>query len=85
MKTKQEKRTKRKEKRVKELISTNAPDLRKTFKDSALEACDEVGGKKSCTDREDIWWWNAEVKNTIAKKKAAFKELFRFPSEENQS
>ena len=40
-------------------------------------------GKKSRRDRGDTWWWNEEVKNTIARKKAAFKELCRFPSEEN--
>ena len=30
-----------------------------------------------------MWWWNEEVKHTLARKKAAFKELCRFPSEEN--
>ena len=30
-------------------------------------------------------WWNEEVKNTIATKKAAFKQLCRFPSEENKT
>ena len=30
------------EKRVKELVSTDAPDLWKTFKDGVLKACDEV-------------------------------------------
>ena len=30
-------------------------------------------------------WWNEEVKDTIAKKKAAFKELCRFQSEENKT
>ena len=33
------------EKRV-ELVSTDAPDLWKTFKDSVLKTCDEVCGKK---------------------------------------
>ena len=32
-----------------------------------------------------MWWWNEEVKHTIARKKAAFKELCRFPSEENKT
>ena len=31
-----------------------------------------------------MWWSNKEVKVTIATKKAAFKELCRFPSEENK-
>ena len=30
------------EKRVKELVSTDAPDLWKTFKDDVLKACDEM-------------------------------------------
>ena len=34
------------EKRVKEPVSTDAPDLWKTFKDGVLKACDEVCGKK---------------------------------------
>ena len=46
------------EKRVKELISTDAPDLWKTFKDGALKACDKVSGKKkSRRSRGDMWWW----------------------------
>ena len=32
-----------------------------------------------------MWWWNEEVKDTIATKKAAFKELCRFLSEENKT
>ena len=69
------------EKRVKELVNADAPDLWKTFKDGVLKACDEVcGTKKSRRDQGDMWWWNEEVKDTIARKKAAFKELCRFPS-----
>ena len=71
-------------KRVKELISTDALDLWKTFKDDVLKACDEVCGKKSRRDR-GTWWWNEEVKDTIARKKAAFKELCRFPLKENKT
>ena len=29
-----------------------------------------------------LWWWDEEVKNTIATKKAAFEKLCRFPSKE---
>ena len=66
--------------RVKELVSTDAPDLWKSFKDGVLKACDEVCGKKKFRrDQGDMWWWNEEVKGTIARKKAAFKELCRFP------
>ena len=32
-----------------------------------------------------MWWWNENVKDTIARKKAAFKELCRFASEENKT
>ena len=42
-------------------------------------------GKKSRRDREDIWSWNEEVKDTIARKKVAFRELCRFSSEENET
>ena len=54
------------EKKLKELTSTDAPNLWKTFKDGVLKACDEVCEKKSRKDRGDMWWWNNEVKDTIA-------------------
>ena len=74
------------EKRVKELVSTDVPDLWKSFKDGVLKACDQVcGKKKSRRDQGDMWSWNEEVKNTMAKKKTAFKELRRSPSEENKT
>ena len=73
-------------KKVKGLVSTDAPDMWKTFKDGVLKACDEVCRKKKFRrNRGDMWWWNEEVKDTIARKKAAFKELCRFPSEENKT
>ena len=44
------------DKRVKELVSADAPDLWKTFKDSVLKACNKVcGKKKSRRDRGDMW------------------------------
>ena len=74
------------EKRVKELVSTDVLDLWKTFKDAVQKACDEVfGTKTSRRDQGDMWWWNEEVKDTIPRKKAAFKELCRFPSQEDQT
>ena len=74
------------EKRVKELVSTDAPDLWKTFRDGVLKVCDELCGKKKTRrDQGDIWWWNKEVKDTITRKKAAFKELCRFPSKQNKT
>ena len=67
------------EKSVKELVSTDTPDLWKTFKDGVLKACDEVcGKKKSRRDRGDMWWWNEEVKDTIARKKMALKSCADF-------
>ena len=58
----------------------------KIFKDGVLKVGDEVcGKKKSRRDRGDTWRWNEEIKDTIARKKAAFKELCRFPSEENKT
>ena len=74
------------EKRVKELVSLDAPDLWKIFRDGVLKACDELcGKKKSRRYQGDMWWWNEEVKDTITRKKAAFKELCRFPSEQNKT
>ena len=74
------------EKRVKELVSTDVPDLWKTFRDGVLKACDELRGKKkSRRDQGDMWWWNEEVKDTITTKKTTFKELCRFPSEQNKT
>ena len=32
-----------------------------------------------------MWWWNEEVKSTLGRKKVAFKELYRFLSEENKT
>ena len=67
-------------------MSIDALDLWKTFNDGVLKACDELcGKKKSRRDQGDMWWWNEEVKNIIARKKVAFKELCRFPSEENKT
>ena len=41
--------------------------------------------KTSRKDRGDKWWWNEEVKNAIAEKKVAFKELCRSSSEINKT
>ena len=43
------------EKRVKELVSTDAPDLWKIFRDSVLKTCDELCGKKSRRDQGNMW------------------------------
>ena len=58
----------------------------KLSSDRVLQEYDEVcGKKKSKRDRGDMWWWNEKVKDTIARKKATFKELCRFPLEENKT
>ena len=41
-------------------------------------------GKRSLGEIEETWWWNEEIKDIIARKKAAFKELSRFLSEESK-
>ena len=72
--------------RVNELVSTDTPNLWKAFKDRVLKACDEVcGKKKSRRDRGDMWLRNEEVKDAIARKKPAFKELCRLPSEKYET
>ena len=45
------------EKRVKEPVSTDGPDLWKIFRDGVLKTCDELcGKKKSRRDQRDMWW-----------------------------
>ena len=59
-----------------ELVSADAPDLWKCFKEGMLKACDEVcGKKKGSRDQGDTWWWNEYVKEAIARKKDAHKEM----------
>ena len=61
---------------VGELVSTDAPDLWKCFTKRVLKACDEVcGKKKGRRDQGDTWWWNEDVKKSIARKKDAHKEM----------
>ena len=51
-----ENRTKDSKERVKELVSTDASDLWKTFKDGVLKVCDKVREKKPMKNRGDMWW-----------------------------
>ena len=68
--------------RVGELVSTDAPDLWKCFKEGVLKACDEVcGKKKGRRDQGDTWWWNKDVKEAIARKKDAHKEMCKSGTE----
>ena len=46
-----------------------------------LKACDEVCGKK----KGDTWWWNEDVKEAIAKKKDAHKEMCKSGTEANKA
>jgi len=59
-----------------ELVNLDSMDLWKSFKDGVLTACDELCGKTLVRrDRGHTWWWNEEVKDAIARKKKAYKEL----------
>lgn len=72
--------------RVKELVSVDAPDVWKSFKEGVLRACDEVCGKrKGRRDKGNTWWWNEEVKEAIANKKDAHKEMRKNRTEENKA
>ena len=43
--------------RVKKLVDVDAPNLWNTFKNSMLQACDEVCGKKKRRrNHVDTWW-----------------------------
>ena len=85
-KLKEEETRARFEERVGELVSVDALDLWKCFKEGVLKACDEVcGKKKGRRDRGDTWWWNEEVKEAIARKKEVYKELCKDRTEENKA
>ena len=72
--------------RVGELVSTDAPDLWKCFKEGVLKACDEVCGKKNGRrDQGDTWWWNEDMKKAIARKKDAHKEMCKSGTEANKA
>ncbi|XP_015750822.1 PREDICTED: uncharacterized protein LOC107330774 [Acropora digitifera] len=54
------------EERVRELVSADAPDFWKCFREGMLKAFDEVCGKmKGRRDEGDTWWWNKDVKEAI--------------------
>ena len=51
-----------------------------------LKACDEVcGKKKGKRDQGDTWWWNEDVKEAIARKKDAHKEMCKIGTEVNKA
>ena len=74
------------EKRVRQLITIDAPDLWNCFKEGVLRACDEVCGKtRGKSIRGDTWWWNDQVKEAITRRKDAYKELCKNGTDENKA
>ena len=73
--------------RVGELVSTDAPDMWKCFKEGVLKACDEERGKniKGRRDQGDTWWRNEDVKEAIASKKDVHKEMCKSGTEVNKT
>ena len=72
--------------RVKELVDVDALNLWNTFKNSMLQACDEVcGKKKGRTNNGDTWWWNEEAKEAMQQKKVAYKKMCKNRSEEKKA
>ena len=54
------------------------------FKDGILKACGEMCGKKKGRSKEDTWWWNEEVKESVTRKKEAHKVMCQNSTEENK-
>ena len=72
--------------RIKELVDVDAPNLWNTFRNSMLEACDEVcENRKGRRNRGDTWWWNEDVKEAIQQKKVAYKKMCKNPWKENKA
>ena len=71
--------------KIRELVSTDVPNLWKCFKEAVLKACDEVCGKnKGRRDQGDKWWWNEDVKEAIARKDV-HKEMCKRGTEGNKA
>ena len=67
------------------MVDVDASNLWNTFKNGALQTCDEVcGKKKGRKNHGDTWWWNEEVKETIKQKKVAYKKMCKNRWEENK-
>ena len=67
---------------VRELVSVDAPDLWKCFKEGVLKACNEVcGKKKERRDQGNTWWWNEDMKEAIARMKDAHKKMCKTGTE----
>ena len=51
-----------------------------------LKACDDVCGyKKKRKCNVNTWWWNSGAKDEIQKKKIAYKEMTKNPTEETKN
>ena len=56
------------------------------FREGMLKAFDEVCGKtKGMRVHGDTWWWNKDVKEAIARKKNAHKEMCKSGTEANKA
>ena len=72
--------------RLWELVSADAPDLWIGFRAGMLKSFDEVCGKtKGRRDQGDTWWWNKDVREAIARKKDAHKEMCKSGTEGNKA
>ena len=61
--------------RVKKLVYVNKLNPWNTYKNSMLQACDEVCEKKKVGRYPgDTWWWNEEMKEAIQQKNIANKK-----------
>ena len=47
-----------------------------------LEVCGKMKGRR---DQGDTWWWNKDVKEAIARKKDAHKEMRKSGTEANKA
>ena len=64
--------------RVRELVSADAPDFWKFFR----EVCGKTKGSRDIGDK---WWWNKDVKEAIARKKDVHKEMCKSRTEANKA
>ena len=71
--------------RVKKLVDVDAPNLWNTFKNSMLQACDEVCEKKKRRKNHGDTWWNEEVKKAIQQKRVAYIKMCENQSKENKA
>ena len=68
------------------MLDVDAPNLWNTFKNSVLQACDEIWGKKKVRKNHgDTRWWNEEVKEAIQQKKVTNKKMCENCSEESMA